>query len=57
MNKKQYHRPSFVCYGKVSDLTLVKSTGPNEGKKGTALNRKGGGGKSAILPGMDGGGF
>ncbi|MGK0189229.1 MAG: hypothetical protein ACI9R3_005046 [Verrucomicrobiales bacterium] len=56
MQKKSYSSPVLTCFGKVSDLTLVKSTGPSEGKKGTSLVRKGGG-KSGILPGMDGGGF
>ena len=53
--KQRYASPELVCYGKVSDLTLVKSTGSNEGAKGSAVNRKAGKAGFKILPGMDGG--
>lgn len=56
MKKHLYTSPELICYGKVKELTLVKSTGAAEGKKGSGLSRKGGG-KSGLIPGMDNGGF
>jgi hypothetical protein len=53
--KLPYSKPALVCYGKVSELTLVKSVGPAEGAKGSLTTRMGKGIK--ILPGMDGGGM